>query len=60
MWTAARCVAAHGVPEAGRVTVRFRAPVLLPGTVVYGECGDRFELRGGDRVHLEGETASLR
>ncbi|MFE5209088.1 MaoC family dehydratase [Streptomyces sp. NPDC056600] len=59
MWTAARCVAAHGMPEAGRVTVRFRAPVLLPGTVAYGESGDRFELRGRDRLHLEGETSPL-
>lgn len=59
MWTAARCVAAHGVGETGRVTVRFRAPVLLPGTVVYGASGHRFELRGRDRLHLEGETAPL-
>ncbi|WP_448318773.1 MaoC family dehydratase, partial [Streptomyces sp. CO7] len=59
MWTAARCVAAHGMPATGRVTVRFRAPVLLPGTVAYGASGDRFELRGHGRLHLEGGTAPL-
>ncbi|GGS63492.1 MaoC/PaaZ C-terminal domain-containing protein [Streptomyces cinerochromogenes] len=58
MWTVARCLAAHGTPDAAEVRVRFRAPVLLPGTVVYGADGSgRFELRGEDgRVHLTGEV----
>ncbi|MFB7496977.1 MaoC family dehydratase [Streptomyces sp. NPDC056161] len=55
MWTVARCLAAHGSPEAVRVRAEFRAPVLLPGTVTYGADGGRFELRGGDgRIHLTG------
>jgi acyl dehydratase len=58
MWTIARCVAARGVPEAAAVRARFRAPVLLPGTVAYGaDGGGRFELRGPDgRLHLSGEV----
>ncbi|MGW1590740.1 MaoC family dehydratase [Streptomyces sp. NPDC002386] len=61
MWTVARCLAAHGTPEAARVEARFRAPVPLPGTVVYGaDGGGRFELRGtGDRPHLTGEVRAL-
>ncbi|MFF9603173.1 MaoC family dehydratase [Streptomyces sp. NPDC014684] len=61
MWTVARCLAAHGTPEAARVEARFRAPVLLPGTVSYGTDGaGRFELRGaGDRLHLTGEVGPL-
>lgn len=59
MWTVARCLAAHGVPERARVDARFRAPVLLPGTVTYAAEGGRFELRGGDRVHLAGEVYPL-
>ncbi|WP_329336107.1 MaoC/PaaZ C-terminal domain-containing protein [Streptomyces sp. NBC_00663] len=54
MWTVARCLAAHGTPHVGEVRAEFRAPVLLPGTVTYGAEGDRFELRGGDRVHVTG------
>ncbi|MEU9447119.1 MaoC/PaaZ C-terminal domain-containing protein [Streptomyces sp. NPDC048277] len=58
MWTVARCLAAHGVPERARVAAEFRAPVLLPGTVTYAADGaGRFELRGGDRVHLEGSVS---
>jgi hypothetical protein len=30
--------------------------VLLPGTVTYAAKDGRFELRGGDRVHLTGEV----
>lgn len=59
MWTVARCLAAHGTPEAVRVRAEFRAPVLLPGTVTYAADGGRFELRGGDRVHLTGEVYPL-
>ncbi|MDT9699353.1 MaoC/PaaZ C-terminal domain-containing protein [Streptomyces sp. P17] len=57
MWTVARCLAAHGVPDAARVRAEFRAPVLLPGTVTYGAERGRFELRGGDgRLHLAGSV----
>ncbi|MEV6112469.1 MaoC/PaaZ C-terminal domain-containing protein [Streptomyces sp. NPDC052109] len=58
MWTVARCLAAHGTPDAAEVRARFRAPVLLPGTVAYGADGSgRFELRGArDRLHLSGEV----
>ncbi|MDX3747880.1 MaoC family dehydratase [Streptomyces sp. AK08-02] len=59
MWTAARCLAAHGTPESALVRTDFRAPVLLPGTVEYGADGyGNFELRGGGRVHLRGEVRS--
>ncbi|MEU7467028.1 MaoC/PaaZ C-terminal domain-containing protein [Streptomyces sp. NPDC044984] len=57
MWTVARCLAAHGTPDAAEVRADFRAPVLLPGTVTYAARGGRFELRGaGGRVHLTGEV----
>ncbi|MFE5819516.1 MaoC family dehydratase [Streptomyces sp. NPDC056479] len=60
MWTVARCLAAHGVPERVRVEAEFRAPVLLPGTVTYAAEGGRFELRAGaDRLHLAGEVYPL-
>ncbi|MDN3286638.1 MaoC/PaaZ C-terminal domain-containing protein [Streptomyces thermocarboxydus] len=60
MWTVARCLAAHGVPDAAEVKAEFRAPVLLPGTVTYAADGGRFALRGGrSRVHLTGEVTSL-
>ncbi|KOX01319.1 MaoC/PaaZ C-terminal domain-containing protein [Streptomyces sp. NRRL B-3648] len=58
MWTVARCLAAHRIPDATGVRARFRSPVLLPGTVAYGADGSgRFELRGGGgRVCVEGEV----
>ncbi|WP_432157570.1 MaoC family dehydratase [Streptomyces sp. bgisy153] len=58
MWTVARCLAAHGTPTAVRVDAEFRAPVLLPGTVVYGADGaGRFELRGPTgRPHVRGRV----
>ncbi|MEU6141565.1 MaoC/PaaZ C-terminal domain-containing protein [Streptomyces sp. NPDC047081] len=60
MWTVARCLAAHGAPDAVRVRAEFRAPVLLPGTVTYGAEGGRFELRGsGERVHVSGRVDPL-
>lgn len=60
MWTVARCLAAHGVPERARVDAEFRAPVLLPGTVTYAAEGGRFALRGGEgRLHLAGEVYPL-
>ncbi|MDQ1047722.1 MaoC/PaaZ C-terminal domain-containing protein [Streptomyces sp. V4I2] len=54
MWTVARCLAAHGTPQAALVRAEFKAPVLLPGTVTYAADGERFELRGGGRVHVSG------
>ncbi|MGP4009572.1 MaoC family dehydratase [Streptomyces sp. 4N124] len=54
MWTVARCLAAHGVPERALVRAQFKAPVLLPGTVTYAAEGDRFELRSGDRTQVSG------
>ncbi len=59
MWTVARCLAEHGTPDAAAVRARFRAPVLLPGTVTYGAGDGRFEMRGGDgrRLHVTGEVA---
>ncbi|QTE00186.1 MaoC family dehydratase [Streptomyces cyanogenus] len=58
MWTLARCLAAHGTPDATEVRARFRSPVLLPGTVAYGADGSgRFELRGaGGRVCVDGDV----
>ncbi|MFJ8198015.1 MaoC family dehydratase [Streptomyces sp. NPDC096152] len=62
MWTVARCVAAHGTPQAALVRAEFRAPVLLPATVSYAaDRAGRFELRAesGGRVHLTGEVRPL-
>ncbi|WP_369248387.1 MaoC family dehydratase [Streptomyces sp. R41] len=59
MWTVARCLAAQQVGESVCVRAEFKAPVLLPGTVTYAADGGRFELRGGERVHLSGETRAL-
>jgi acyl dehydratase len=56
MWTKARSLAAleASLPDAYTVAVEFRKPVLLPGTVGFGSEGDRFAVRSGDRIHLEG------
>jgi acyl dehydratase len=59
MWTAARCLAAHGTPERVRAKAEFRAPVLLPGTVTYAADGGRFELRSGERLHVGGVVDDL-
>ncbi len=61
MWTVARCLAAHGTPEAVLVEAGFRAPVLLPGTVTYAARDGLFELRGGSagRLHLAGRVQPL-
>ncbi|GGT34410.1 MaoC family dehydratase [Streptomyces chromofuscus] len=59
MWTVARCLAAHGTPEAVLVRAEFRAPVPLPGTVEYAAGGGRFELRRGDQVHVGGAVHPL-
>lgn len=61
MWTVARCLAAHGTPEAVRVRAEFRAPVQLPGTVTYAADAGRFELRGGgdgERLHVVGDVST--
>ncbi|MEW1831534.1 MaoC/PaaZ C-terminal domain-containing protein [Streptomyces sp. NPDC088196] len=59
MWTAARCLAARGTPESAYVRAEFRAPVLLPGVVEYAAEGDRFQLRSGDRTHVDGVVRPL-
>ncbi|MFI6490584.1 MaoC family dehydratase [Streptomyces sp. NPDC050564] len=59
MWTVARCLAAQQVDASVYVRAEFKAPVLLPGTVTYAADGGCFELRGGERVHLSGETRAL-
>ncbi|MGQ4363741.1 MaoC family dehydratase [Streptomyces sp. SAS_272] len=62
MWTVARCLAAHGVPQQARVRADFRAPVLLPGTVSFASDGARFALCGtGDpaRIHVTGRVDPL-
>ncbi|TLS42003.1 hypothetical protein FE633_33565 [Streptomyces montanus] len=61
MWTVARCLAEHDVPEAVRVRAEFKAPVPLPGTVTYAAAGGAFEVRGedGETVHLRGEALPL-
>ena len=59
MWTAARCLAAHGTPESACVRAEFRAPVLLPGVVEYAAEGGRFQLRNGERTHVDGSVRPL-
>ncbi|MEV8545841.1 MaoC/PaaZ C-terminal domain-containing protein [Streptomyces sp. NPDC051572] len=59
MWTAARCLAAHGTPESAYVRAEFRAPVLLPGVVEYAAEGGRFQLRSGERTHVDGLVRPL-
>ncbi|MGV9248452.1 MaoC family dehydratase [Streptomyces sp. NPDC003710] len=61
MWTVARCLAEQSAAGAAvHLRAEFRAPVLLPGTVTYAADGGRFELRGGNRLHLRGELRNLR
>jgi hypothetical protein len=59
MWTKARCLAAleASLPDAFEVEVEFRKPILLPGTVAFERAGERFRVRGGERVHLEGRLS---
>lgn len=62
MWTKARCLSAleSRLPDAFSVEVRFRKPILLPGTVEFlsGEQGDEkvFAVRDAKRntPHLDG------
>lgn len=67
MWSKARCVAAleNRLPDAVRVDVAFKKPILLPGTVAFGatalDNGYAFSLtnpRTG-APHLIGRTTSL-
>lgn len=66
MWTMARCVAAleNRLPDAVRVDVAFKTPVLLPGTVAFGfspvDAGLAFTLtdpRSG-KPHVLGRTTA--
>ncbi|MFB9311930.1 MaoC family dehydratase [Nocardioides plantarum] len=66
MWTMARCVAAleNRLPDAVRVDVAFKKPVLLPGTVAFGvtplDDGIAFGLTSpSGKAHLAGRTTSL-
>lgn len=59
MWTVARCLAAHGTPDAVSVRAEFTVTVPLPGTVTYAARDGRFELRGERRAHLVGEVRPL-
>jgi hypothetical protein len=58
MWTKARCLAAlEPLPDAFEVAVEFRKPILLPTEVEFERDGERFRVRGGDKVHLEGRIS---
>ena len=67
MWTMARCAAAleNRLPDAVRVDVAFKTPVLLPGSVAFGSTavddGHAFALtnpRSG-KPHLAGRTTDV-
>ena len=57
MWTKARALAAmeRDLPDRYAVEVEFKRPILLPSTVGFGRSGDRFAVRSGDDIHLEGQ-----
>jgi hypothetical protein len=67
MWTLARCVAAleNRLPDAVRVDVAFKRPVLLPGSVAFGSTtlddGFAFSLTSpkDGSPHLAGRTTAL-
>ncbi len=67
MWSKARCLAAieNRLPDAVRVEVSFRKPILLPGRVAFGLEGDRsswaFSLSSprDASTHLVGRTTAL-
>jgi acyl dehydratase len=67
MWTMARCVAAleNRLPDAVRVDVAFKKPVLLPGSVAFGSApvdgGYAFSLTSpkDGTPHLAGRTTAL-
>jgi acyl dehydratase len=63
MWTKARCLGALGqsLPDAFEISVEFRKPILLPGTVVFGSGeDDRIQVRSAQdaRVHLDGSVSA--
>jgi acyl dehydratase len=59
MWTKARCLAAlePSLPGAYEVSVSFRKPILLPGTVTFERRSELFKVRSGDKAHLLGRIA---
>ncbi|MFC6153163.1 MaoC/PaaZ C-terminal domain-containing protein [Nocardioides yefusunii] len=67
MWTKARCMAAieNRIPDAVKVSVAFKTPVFLPGTVAFGLEGERIDLRFGltspkdGAPHLVGRATAL-
>jgi hypothetical protein len=67
MWTKARCLAAleSRLPDAFRVDVRFRKPILLPGRVEFASSSQgeeiEFAVRDAKRgtPHLDGRVAPL-
>ncbi|MER5441371.1 MaoC/PaaZ C-terminal domain-containing protein [Streptomyces sp. NPDC002790] len=61
MWTVARCLAEHKAHGPVHVQAHFKAPVLLPGEVVYAAQGPALELRSADgkRTHLTVEAHPL-
>ena len=67
MWSKARCVAAleNRLPDAVRVDVAFKKPILLPGTVAFGSRptgeGYAFSLTSpkSGAPHLAGQTTGL-
>jgi acyl dehydratase len=67
MWSKARCVAAleNRLPDAVRVDVAFKKPILLPGSVAFGSrlLDDGFAFSLGDPTsgapHLAGRTTAL-
>ncbi len=69
MWTKARCLAAleSELPDAYRVEVAFKRPILLPATVAFGETGSisepgglKFGVRDASKgtPHLEGRATA--
>ena len=58
MWTKARALAAmeSDLPAAYAVEVEFKKPILLPSSVGFGRRGERFAVRSGDDIHLEGQV----
>jgi acyl dehydratase len=58
MWTKARCLAALRLPDAFTVSVRFKKPIFLPGTVRFGADDDRFAVQSRKgAMHLEGRIS---
>jgi acyl dehydratase len=60
MWVKARCLAAleDVLPEAYTVDVRFKAPLFVPGKVVFAGGEDGFAVRSrSGKPHLEGQIS---